>query len=118
MSLARRYTKSQAKAKQHRWQRLCGGVLEFLLPGCPATKAYSNIPLIRSGSPLLPRLREGWAMCCWRNAMPPRLGFIGLGLMGKPMATRLLDAGYTVAVHNRSRGAVHEIGRASCRERV
>lgn len=41
--------------------------------------------------------------------MLPRLGFIGLGLMGKPMATRLLEAGYTVAVHNRSRGAVHEL---------
>ena len=45
----------------------------------------------------------------WRNGMPPRLGFIGLGLMGKPMAARLLEAGYTVAVHNRSRGAVHEL---------
>jgi hypothetical protein len=31
--------------------------------------------------------------------MPSRLGFIGLGLMGKPMAARLLEAGYTVAVH-------------------
>src|SRR5262245_18720468 len=48
-------------------------------------------------------------MCGWRNGMPPRLGFIGLGLMGKPMAARLLEAGYTVAVHNRSRGAVHEL---------
>src|SRR5438132_14398411 len=45
----------------------------------------------------------------WRNGMPSRLGFIGLGLMGKPMAARLLEAGYTVAVHNRSRGAVHEL---------
>src|SRR5438132_12401711 len=45
----------------------------------------------------------------WRNDMPPRLGFIGLGLMGKPMAARLLAAGYTVAVHNRSRGAVHAL---------
>ncbi|MBM3226656.1 MAG: 2-hydroxy-3-oxopropionate reductase [Candidatus Tectomicrobia bacterium] len=41
--------------------------------------------------------------------MAPRLGFIGLGLMGKPMAARLLDAGYPVAVHNRSQGAVHEL---------
>ena len=45
----------------------------------------------------------------WRNGMPRRLGFIGLGLMGKPMAARLLEAGYTVAVQNRSRGAVHEL---------
>jgi len=41
--------------------------------------------------------------------MPQRLGFIGLGLMGKPMATRLLEAGYTVAVHNRSQGAVRDL---------
>lgn len=41
--------------------------------------------------------------------MAPRLGVIGLGRMGKPMAVRLLEAGYTVAVHNRSRGAVHEL---------
>ena len=41
--------------------------------------------------------------------MTPRLDFIGLGLMGKPMAARLLEAGYTIAVHNRSRGAVHEL---------
>jgi 3-hydroxyisobutyrate dehydrogenase len=32
----------------------------------------------------------------------PRLGFIGLGLMGKPMALRLLAAGYAVTVWNRS----------------
>ena len=32
----------------------------------------------------------------------PRLGFIGLGKMGLPMATRLLDAGYQLTVWNRS----------------
>src|SRR2546427_12852318 len=48
-------------------------------------------------------------MCGWRNSMLPRLGSIGLGLMGKPMATRLLEAGYTVAVHNRSQGAVRDL---------
>jgi 3-hydroxyisobutyrate dehydrogenase len=32
----------------------------------------------------------------------PKLGFIGLGLMGGPMAGRLLDAGYDVTVWNRS----------------
>ena len=41
--------------------------------------------------------------------MPQRVGFIGLGLMGKPMATRLLEAGYQLAVHNRSQGAVQEL---------
>jgi 3-hydroxyisobutyrate dehydrogenase-like beta-hydroxyacid dehydrogenase len=33
----------------------------------------------------------------------PRLGFIGLGLMGGPMSLRLLAAGYTLTVWNRSR---------------
>lgn len=33
----------------------------------------------------------------------PRLGFIGAGLMGKPMSLRLLAAGYALTVWNRSR---------------
>lgn len=32
----------------------------------------------------------------------PRLGFIGIGLMGAPMTRRLLDAGFDVTVWNRS----------------
>jgi len=32
----------------------------------------------------------------------PTLGFIGIGLMGKPMTLRLLDAGFSVNVWNRS----------------
>jgi 2-hydroxy-3-oxopropionate reductase len=39
----------------------------------------------------------------------PVLGYIGLGLMGKPMALNLINAGYTVVVHNRSRGVVKEL---------
>ena len=35
--------------------------------------------------------------------MKPTLGFIGLGLMGGPMAMRLLDAGYTVHIFNRTK---------------
>lgn len=31
----------------------------------------------------------------------PRIGFIGLGYMGSRMAGRLLDAGYTLTIHNR-----------------
>jgi 2-hydroxy-3-oxopropionate reductase len=38
-----------------------------------------------------------------------RLGFIGLGLMGKPMARNLMKAGYPLTVHNRSRGPVDEL---------
>ena len=39
----------------------------------------------------------------------PTIGFIGLGIMGKPMARNLLKAGYSVIVHNRSRGSVDEL---------
>lgn len=35
--------------------------------------------------------------------MEPKLGYIGIGLMGKPMTLRLLAAGYEVSVWNRSR---------------
>ena len=39
------------------------------------------------------------------------IGFIGLGIMGKPMARNLLKAGYSLVVHNRSRAAVDELSR-------
>jgi len=38
-----------------------------------------------------------------------RIGFIGLGIMGKPMALRLVRAGFPVTVHNRSRDGVDEL---------
>jgi 2-hydroxy-3-oxopropionate reductase len=44
--------------------------------------------------------------------MPERLGFIGLGVMGRPMAGHLVAAGYDVTVHNRSRGAVDALVRS------
>lgn len=37
------------------------------------------------------------------------LGFIGIGLMGKPMTLRLLQAGYTVRVWNRSSEKIKEV---------
>ena len=37
------------------------------------------------------------------------VGFIGLGVMGKPMAGHLVKAGYQVVVHNRSLGSVQEL---------
>ena len=39
-----------------------------------------------------------------------RIGFIGLGIMGKPMARNLLKAGYSLVVYNRSRPAMDELG--------
>lgn len=43
------------------------------------------------------------------------VGFIGLGLMGRPMALNLLKAGYPLVVHSRSRGPVDELARAGAR---
>ena len=39
----------------------------------------------------------------------PTIGYIGLGLMGKPMARNILKAGYPLVVHNRSQQAVEEL---------
>jgi 2-hydroxy-3-oxopropionate reductase len=41
--------------------------------------------------------------------MKKRIGYIGLGLMGKPMARNLMEAGYPLIVHNRSRASVNEL---------
>lgn len=41
--------------------------------------------------------------------MPEKVGFVGLGLMGRPMARNLMRAGYDLVVHNRSRGKVEEL---------
>jgi 2-hydroxy-3-oxopropionate reductase len=38
-----------------------------------------------------------------------RVGFIGLGIMGKPMARNLLAAGFELTVHSRSPGPVDEV---------
>ncbi|MGE5146777.1 MAG: NAD(P)-binding domain-containing protein, partial [Candidatus Eiseniibacteriota bacterium] len=39
----------------------------------------------------------------------PTVGYIGIGLMGKPMTLRLLAAGYRTRVWNRSRGKLKEV---------
>jgi 2-hydroxy-3-oxopropionate reductase len=39
------------------------------------------------------------------------IGFIGLGIMGKPMARNLLKAGYPLVVYNRSRAVVDELNK-------
>ena len=41
--------------------------------------------------------------------MTKRIGFIGLGLMGKPMARNLMKSGFDLIVHNRSRAAVDQL---------
>jgi 3-hydroxyisobutyrate dehydrogenase len=41
--------------------------------------------------------------------MTDRIGFIGLGIMGRPMARNLLKAGFTLTVWNRSRPGIDEL---------
>jgi len=41
--------------------------------------------------------------------MDERIGFIGLGLMGRPMAQNLVKAGYRLVIHNRSAAAAEEL---------
>ncbi len=44
--------------------------------------------------------------------METRIGFIGLGLMGKPMSLNLLKAGFELTVHSRSPGPAQELAAA------
>ena len=44
-----------------------------------------------------------------------KVGFIGLGRMGLPMAYRLLAAGFDLTVHTRSQGKVQEIAAAGAK---
>jgi 2-hydroxy-3-oxopropionate reductase len=41
-----------------------------------------------------------------------KIGFIGLGIMGKPMSKNLLKAGYKLVVYNRSKAALEELEKA------
>ena len=52
-----------------------------------------------SGAGTLPDIRPGQSV----------VAFIGLGIMGRPMAKNLLKAGFRLRVHNRSRGPVEEL---------
>jgi 2-hydroxy-3-oxopropionate reductase len=44
--------------------------------------------------------------------MAERIGFIGLGIMGRPMAQNLLQSAYELTVHNRSPEKAQELGEA------
>ena len=47
--------------------------------------------------------------------MSTPIGFIGLGLMGRPMALNLRKHGFDVIVHSRSRGPVDALAAAGAR---
>jgi 2-hydroxy-3-oxopropionate reductase len=43
------------------------------------------------------------------DAAAKKIGFIGTGIMGKPMVRKLVKAGYEVVIHNRSQRSVDEL---------
>ena len=45
-----------------------------------------------------------------------KIGFIGLGIMGKPMAMNLIKAGYSLTVYDIRREAVKEVVAAGAKE--
>ena len=45
----------------------------------------------------------------------PRIAYIGLGVMGAGMASRLVESGYEVAVYNRTRSKAEEVGKLGAR---
>src|SRR5215472_5013360 len=50
-----------------------------------------------------------------RGLMPQTVGFIGLGLMGQPMALNLVRAGFSVTVFNRTRNRAEPLAQAGAR---
>ena len=40
-----------------------------------------------------------------------KIGFIGVGIMGKSMVRNLMKAGYEVAVYNRTKSKAEDVGR-------
>ena len=46
----------------------------------------------------------------------PTIGFIGLGIMGKPMARNLARAGYALVIHSRSQPPVDELAREGAKK--
>ncbi|PKN85773.1 MAG: 2-hydroxy-3-oxopropionate reductase [Chloroflexi bacterium HGW-Chloroflexi-8] len=45
-----------------------------------------------------------------------KVGYIGLGIMGKSIATNILNAGFEIIVHNRSRGNVKDLLKLGAQE--
>lgn len=46
------------------------------------------------------------------NGRRPDIGFIGLGIMGRPMALNLMKSGYNLTVYNRSKDKVEALAKA------
>jgi 2-hydroxy-3-oxopropionate reductase len=44
--------------------------------------------------------------------MPEKIGFVGLGIMGRPMARNLMEAGHELVLYNRTRSKAEDLARA------
>jgi 2-hydroxy-3-oxopropionate reductase len=73
-----------------------GGAAAAALPSGPSLGPQALGDYIKGGASRIQR-------------MPETVGFIGLGVMGKPMAKNLLARGYSLVVHSRSRPPVDEL---------
>jgi 2-hydroxy-3-oxopropionate reductase len=45
--------------------------------------------------------------------MPERVGFVGIGIMGRPMACNLMEAGHELVLYNRTRQKAEELAKES-----
>jgi 2-hydroxy-3-oxopropionate reductase len=45
------------------------------------------------------------------DEMPEKIGFVGLGIMGKPMARNLMQAGHELVLYNRTRSKAEDLAR-------
>lgn len=50
-----------------------------------------------------------------QNSSKFQIGFIGLGLMGRPMALNILKAGFPLAVFNRTKNKTEEFRKLGCK---
>jgi 2-hydroxy-3-oxopropionate reductase len=50
--------------------------------------------------------------------MPEKVGFVGLGIMGRPMARNLMEAGYELALYNRTREKAEDLAKEGSAEVV
>ena len=47
------------------------------------------------------------------NSGKPAIGFVGLGVMGRPMASHLAAAGYAMTLHDAAAGRAQEVAATS-----
>ncbi|MEV6586944.1 2-hydroxy-3-oxopropionate reductase [Streptomyces acidicola] len=86
------------------------------LPGRRSVGSRSTAPPPRSPRTAQASLAEGNADHMGTSAVQSRtIAFIGLGIMGSPMAANLVRAGHTVVGHNRSRPPVDRLVEAGGR---